>query len=211
MSKIKYLIIIIISTLFFSCKNQERESLINKSEAQREKNGLISFNENLKLDSTIYLRSDQNDWKLVNYIATHERLKLNEKKKGSVFSIMEFYSVINNNQFKIVYYSNNGNILRLVSEEDRYYKKLNDTVEIYLSHRFNHLKVETIFSIDSLPTKFFVEKNQKKLKDMIKYGKENNLELCGTAQSDILKEGFPKRYTEINYSEYNKIKKELNK
>lgn len=209
MSNIKYLIIIPI--LFFSCHNQEKENLISKSKALREKSGLKNFDENLKLDSTLYVKSDENDWEVIKYIATYQKMKLEESKKIENFGIIDFYSNTNKNQSKTIYYNDNTGILKLVSEEDRFYRKLNDTIEIYLSHNYNYLKKETIYSIDSLPTKYFVEKNQKKLKGMYEYAKKNNLEICGTAASEILRKGFPKSYTEINYSKFNIVKTELNR
>lgn len=209
MSKLKYLIII--SILFFSCQNHERESLINKLNVQREKNGLSSLNENLKLDSILHVKTDENDWNLINYIANYEKLKLDKNDRISDFSIIDFYSNTNNNQYKTVYYNKNKDVLKLVSEQDRFYRKLNDTIEIYLNHNYNYLKNQTIYSIDSLPTKLFIEKNQKKLKDMFDYAKRNNLELCGTSANEILVKGFPKRNTEINYLKFNEVKTELNR
>jgi hypothetical protein len=207
MSKIKYLIII--HFLFLSCQNQEKKSLINKSIQQRKRNGLNIFSENLKLDSTLILKSNENDWNVINYLATYEELKLDKNKKTSNFGIIDFYSNTNKNQFKIIYYVNNKDVLKLVSEEDRFYRKLNDTIEIYLGHKYNYLKKESTYSIDSLPTKYFVEKNQKKLKEMHEYAKKNNLEICGTAANEILRKGFPKSYTEINFTKFNKVKTEL--
>ena len=212
MSKLKYLIII--SILFFSCQNHERESLINKFSDQRKKNGLNSFDENLKLDSTISVKLDEDCWNRINHIirlASYRNLKLEKDERASNFYIIDFYSNKENNQFKTVYYSDIENNLKLISEQDRFYKKLNDTIEIYLNHNFNYLKNETIYSIDSFPTKYFVVKNQKKLKGMYEYAKKNNLELCGTSANEILKRGFPENYSEINYTKFNKVKTELNR
>lgn len=212
MSKLKYLTII--SILFFSCQKYEKELLINKFNGQREKNGLSSFDKNLKLDSTISVKLDEDCWNLINHIhwlASYRDLKLEKDERTSNFCIIDFYSNKENNQFKTVYYSDIESNLKLVSEQDLFYKKLNDTIEIYLNHNYNYLKNETIYSIDSFPTKYFVVKNQKKLKEMYEYAKKNNLELCGTSANEILNRGFPKSYTEINYTKFNKVKTELNR
>ncbi|MEM0575661.1 hypothetical protein [Flavobacterium polysaccharolyticum] len=209
MSKLKYLIII--SILFFSCQNNERESLINEFNAQREKNGLSSFDKNLKLDSTLYVKTDENYWNLINYIATYKKLRLDKNDTISNFGKIDFYSNSNKKLFKIVYYNKNKDGVKLVSEQDRFYRKLNDTIEIYLNHNYNYHKNQTIYSIDSLPTKLFIEKNQKKLNAMFDYAKRNNLELCGTSANEILSKGFPKRNTIINYSKFIAVKTELNK
>ena len=209
MSKLKYLIII--SILFFSCQNNERESLINEFNAQREKNGLSSFDKNLKLDSTLYVKTDENYWNLINYIATYKKLRLDKNDTISNFGKIDFYSNSNQKLFKIVYYNKNKDGVKLVSEQDRFYRKLNDTIEIYLNHNYNYHKNQTIYSIDSLPTKLFIEKNQKKLNAMFDYAKRSNLELCGTSANEILSKGFPKRNTIINYSKFIAVKTELNK
>lgn len=196
-------IIYIIPFFFISCQKQDKIALANKYETVRALNHLNKMDQTLTIDSTLFIETDPDDWRLINHMTSRKDLKTKEESDN--FCIIDLYSDTSKKRFKTLFYSSNKGVLKLIAEQDRFYKKINDSVEIYLNHHYNYQKKEALYSIDTLPTKLAIEKNNKKIEQMFEYARNNNLELCGTAVAEITEKNLSRSNTQIQESEFKRI------
>jgi hypothetical protein len=203
--------LLIICLLIFSCRRDMKEIAINKFKITRSEVGLFHLDNSFLLDSTIKLRAgDSENWKFLGYSNFISHNKLKNHESPSSFYISDFYSNIKKSKFKIYYFQNLKGDVNLIAEEDRFYKKINDTIEIYINANYNFSKKEFFYSVDSLPTQKLIIKNKKKLERILRKGKEINAELCGTSANEILERGFPNKFSPLTENEFNNYKKDFN-
>jgi hypothetical protein len=207
----KKIALLIICLLIFSCQRDMKEIAINKFKITRSEVGLLHLDNSFLLDSTIKLRTgDSENWKFLGYSNFISYNKLKNHESPSSFYISDFYSNIKKSKFKIFYFQNLKGDVNLIAEEDRFYKKINDSIEIYINVNYNFSKKEFFYSVDSLPTQKLIIKNKKKLERILRKGKEINAELCGTSANEILECGFPNKFSPLTENEFNNHKKDLN-
>ncbi len=79
-----------------------------------------------------------------------------------------------------------------ILESDLYRKKINVFTESHVSLSYDFAKDGySAYIIDTIGTDKKIEENQREAKNAVKYARENDLELCGTAYFGILNEDIP--------------------
>jgi hypothetical protein len=208
----KFLNLIIICILISSCNNKTKKQEIQEFDKIRMKVGLINFSNEYKLDSTLNIFIEKDEWKFIDYDNFIEFANIRKKHNNLELAIAEYYSNIDKSKHKIILFKKDKNgKLNLISEEDRYIKRVNKNIDIIVNLNYNFLINESYYTVDSLPTKKLIQDNKTQLKKIIEEGKKINAYLCGTAVNEILENEFPKRYTIINKDLFEKLTNQIRK
>ncbi|QHL87836.1 hypothetical protein GU926_10505 [Nibribacter ruber] len=167
--------------------------------------GLLPIGNNLNLDSSFsYLPYSSNDPQTI-------KKKLANRDNLLVFYIADYYSENANNFTKTIFYKSQEGEVEVVKEVDTYIGLSNKRARPFLNFSYDFRNGDKSFRIDSLPSDYLVKRNSAKVDSMFKVAQTLNMELCGTSANQILKRGFPKRFTHIPEEEFKKLLKEFSK
>ena len=196
--KMKNTCIAILFLTFISCQptDMTEEALI-ANEAIREEVGLVPVGDNFTLDSTINLLP--NDIKFIFIENDLNNIEISSSKYK-----IEYYSNKSKNLTKTLYFKSDNGEVEILREEDRFIGESNQIGKSFLFYSYNFRDKEKSFRIDSLPSDELIRKNEAALVTALKEAERVNGEICGTSQSDILEQGFPKKHTFIKEEEFNK-------
>ncbi len=196
--------------IFISCQRNEKEQLIHQADSLRAIKGLYKFDSSFALDSSHFIAPIPNDDYLVNYSFSSYDEAVNIQDLTATGGIIAYYSRQNPKMYKYLYFRNQNNTIELANEQERYYGRSGDSLEIYLNRSYNFKKSIFFYSVDSIPTKIFIERNRRELVRLEIDAKANNAEICGTAAQEILEKGFPEHITLIDSVKFADIKSRLN-
>jgi hypothetical protein len=200
------LCIVLLLLLNISCqeKDKKKEASIMQNPVRKDV-GLQSIGNNLNLDSSFrFLPYSSNDPQTI-------RKKLASRDNLPVFYIADYYSDKANNFTKTIFYKSQEGKVEVVKEVDTYIGLSNKRAKPFLNFFYDFRNGDKSFRIDSFPSDYLVKRNSAKVDSMFKEAQTLNMELCGTAANQILKRGFPKRFTHIAEQDFKQLLKEFTK
>lgn len=178
------------------------EEALIANEAIRAEVGLMPVDDNFTLDSTANLLPNG-----IKFIFIEN--DLNKIEISSAKYKLDYYSNKSKNLTKTLYFKSHNGKVEILREEDKYISGSNHLGKSYLFYSYNFRDKGKSFRIDSLPSDELIRKNKAVLVTALREAERDNMEICGTSQADILKQGFPKKHTFIKEEEFKKKQAEF--